>query len=150
MITIRHKFFITRYLFGILLLLSLFSFSNAMAQNGVVKGTVKDKKGDPLPGVTIQVKGTNNSTSTTVDGSFSITAAKGSVLQVRFIGYQAFDATVGDAARIDITLTESQTTLNDVVVVGYGTSSKKELTSAITTVKAENFNAGVVATPADL
>ena len=150
MITIKHKLFITRYLYGILLLLLLLCFSSAWGQTSIVKGSVKDKKGDPLPGVTIQVKGTNSSTSTIADGSFSITAAKGSVLQVRFIGYQPFDATVGDAARIDITLTESQTTLNDVVVVGYGTTSKKELTSAITTVKAENFNAGVVATPADL
>ncbi len=148
--TIRHKLFITRYLVGILLMLLLFCFSTAWAQTGVVKGTVKDIKGNPLPGVTIQVKGTNNSTSTSVDGNFSISANKGSVLLVRFIGYQPFDATVGDAGHIDITLNESQTTLNDVVVVGYGTTSKKELTSAITTVKAENFNAGVVATPADL
>lgn len=148
MITLRQKLFIARYLFGFLLL--LFCFSNVRAQTGIVKGTVKDIKGAPLPGVTIQVKGTNNTTSTSADGSFSISAAKGSVLQVRYIGFQPFDATVGDAARIDITLTESQTTLNDVVVVGYGTSSKKQLTSAITTVKAENFNQGVVTSPADL
>ncbi|MEP6612180.1 MAG: carboxypeptidase-like regulatory domain-containing protein, partial [Mucilaginibacter sp.] len=123
MITIRQKLFIARYLFGFLLL--LFCFSNAGAQTSIVKGTVKDVKGSPLPGVTIQVKGTKNTTATSADGSFSISAGKGSVLQVRFIGFQPFDATVGDAARIDITLTESQTTLNDVVVVGYGTTSKK-------------------------
>ena len=137
-----------RYLFGILLL--FFCFSNASAQTGVVKGTVKDTKGNPLPGVTVQVKGTSKSTSTSADGNFSINADKGSVLKFSFIGFQPLYATVGDAAHIDITLTESQNTLNDVVVVGYGTTSKKELTSAITTVKAENFNAGVVATPADL
>jgi len=150
MITIRLKLFMTRYLFGILLMLLFFCFSNASAQTGVVKGTVKDTKGNPLPGVTVQVKGTNKSTSTSVDGNFSINADKGSVLLFRFIGFQPFDATVGDAGHIDVRLNESQTTLNDVVVVGYGTASKRELTSAITTVKAENFNAGVVATPADL
>ena len=150
MITIRLKLFMARYLFGILLILLFFCFSNASAQTGVVKGTVKDTKGSPLPGVTVQVKGTSKSTSTSVDGNFSINADKGSVLLFRFIGFQPFDATVGDAGHIDVTLNESQTTLNDVVVVGYGTASKRELTSAITTVKAENFNAGVVATPADL
>ena len=148
MITIRQKLFITRYLLGVLLL--LFCFGNATAQTGVVKGTVKDTKGDPLPGVTVQVKGTNRSTSTSANGNFFISADKGSVLLFRFIGFQSVDITVGDVAHIDVTLTESQTMLNDVVVVGYGTTSKRELTSAITTVKAENFNAGVVSAPADL
>jgi len=148
MITIRQKLFMTRYLFGIMLL--FFCFSNAGAQTGVVKGTVKDTQGGPLPGVTVQVKGTNTSTSTDVNGKFSITAAKGSILQVRFIGYQPAEVTVGTENTLTVTLAAGQNTLNDVVVVGYGTTSKKELTSAITTVKAENFNAGVVATPADL
>ncbi|WP_157682029.1 SusC/RagA family TonB-linked outer membrane protein [Mucilaginibacter mallensis] len=139
-----------RYLFGILSVLLLFCFSNALAQTGVVKGTVKDAQGSPLPGVTIQVKGTNKSTSTDVAGKFSIDAAKGSVLQFRFIGYQSIEATVGNDGPVNVTLTEGQKTLNDVVVIGYGTTTKKELTSAITTVKAENFNTGVVATPADL
>src|ERR1700761_4005143 len=138
MITIRQKLFMTRYLFGIMLL--LFCFSSALAQTGVVKGTVKDAQGSPLPGVTVQVKGTNRSTSTDVNGKFSIEAAKGGVLQVRFIGYQSTEVTVGDENAVTVTLSESQRTLNDVVVIGYGTTSKKELTSAITTVKAENFN----------
>jgi len=150
MITIRHKLFMTRYLFGILSVLLLFCFSNTWAQTGAVKGTVKDAQGSPLPGVTVQVKGTNKSTSTSVDGKFSINAAKGDVLQFRFIGYQSKEETVGSENTINVTLTESQRTLNDVVVIGYGTTTKKELTSAITTVKAENFNTGVVATPADL
>ncbi|WP_183575074.1 SusC/RagA family TonB-linked outer membrane protein [Mucilaginibacter sp. X5P1] len=150
MITIRHKLFMARYLFGILSLLLLFCFSSALAQTGAVKGTVKDAQGSPLPGVTLQVKGTNKSTSTDVAGKFSIDAAKGSVLQFRFIGYQSIEVTVGNEGPVNVTLTESQKTLNDVVVIGYGTTTKKELTSAITTVKAENFNTGVVATPADL
>ena len=150
MITIRHKLFMARYLFGILSVLLLFCFSNTWAQTGAVKGTVRDAKGDPLPGVTIQVKGTNKSTSTDVAGKFSINAAKGDLLQFRFIGYQSKEVTVGGESSINVTLIESQRTLNDVVVIGYGTTTKKELTSAITTVKAENFNTGVVATPADL
>jgi len=150
MITIRHKLFTARYLFRILFVFLLFCFSNTRAQTGIVKGTVKDAHGSPLQGVTVQVKGTNKTTSTSVSGKFSIDVVKGNVLQFRFIGYQTAEVTVGDENPIDVTLTEGQTTLNDVVVVGYGTTSKKELTSAITTVKAENFNAGVVSTPADL
>jgi len=150
MITIRQKLFMARYLFGVLSVLMLFCFSNTWAQTSAVKGTVKDAQGDPLPGVTIRVKGTNRSTSTSINGKFSIDAAKGSVLQFRFIGYQPMEVTVSDENPINVTLTENQKTLNDVVVIGYGTTTKKELTSAITTVKAENFNAGVVATPADL
>lgn len=84
----------TRYLIGILLL--FFCFSNAQAQTGVVKGTVRDTKGSALPGVTIQVKGANRSTSTDVNGKFAIEAAKGSVLQFSFIGFQSSEITVGD------------------------------------------------------
>lgn len=133
----------TRYLIGILLL--FFCFSNAQAQTGVVKGTVRDTKGSALPGVTIQVKGANRSTSTDVNGKFAIEAAKGSVLQFSFIGFQSSEITVGDGGAVNVTLTESQTTLNDVVVVGYGTSSRKNLSSAITTVKPEDLNKGAIA-----
>nr|MCS3814629.1 iron complex outermembrane receptor protein [Mucilaginibacter sp. X4EP1] len=137
-----------RYLFGILLL--LFCFNNAWAQSGVVKGIVKDSQGSPLPGVTVQVKGTNTSTATTVNGAFSIKAAKGSILQFRFLSFETKELTVGDESNITVTLAENQKALNEVVVVGYGTTTKGQLTSAISTVKAEDFNAGVVATPADL
>jgi len=150
MITTRHNFFTARYLCGILVVLLLLSFSKSNAQSGTVKGTVKDTKGVPLPGVTVKVKGTNKATVTTINGNFTIAGEKGSVLQVSFVGFQPVEITVADAEHTDISLSESSTTLNDVIVIGYGTSSKKELTSAITTVKAENFNAGVVATPADL
>jgi TonB-linked SusC/RagA family outer membrane protein len=136
---------------GIVLLLLLFisTYSNAQTAS-TIKGVVKDAKGDPLPGVTILVKGTDQSTATAANGSFTIRAAKGKVLQFRFIGFDQKEFTVGDEGNITVTLAENQKALNEVVVVGYGTSKKKELTSAIATVKAEQFNAGVVATPADL
>lgn len=117
---------------------------------GNITGVVKDAQGYPMPGVTVQVKGTTRSTSTNADGSFTISADKGSVLIFRFIGFELKEVTVGDEQKISVTLIENQKVLNEVVVVGYGTSSKKELTSAISTVKSEDFNAGVVASPADL
>jgi iron complex outermembrane receptor protein len=133
----------------LLLLLCIFTYSKAQTNNAI-KGVVKDAQGAPLPGVTVQVKGTDRSIATSVSGAFTINAAKGSVLQFRFIGFELKEVTVGDETSITVTLAENQRALNEVVVVGYGTSTKKELTSAISTVKAEQFNAGVVATPADL
>jgi iron complex outermembrane receptor protein len=115
-----------------------------------VTGTVKDSQGYPLPGVTVQVKGSNNSTATSANGNFSINAPKGSVLIFRFLGFQTKEIVVGDENNITVTLVESQNALSEVVVVGYGTTTKGQLTSAITTVKAENFNAGVMTTPAEL
>jgi TonB-linked SusC/RagA family outer membrane protein len=143
MITIRLKLFMTRYLFGILLM--FFCFNNASAQTGDVKGTVKDSKGSPLPGVTVQVKGTNKSTSTSAEGKFSINAPKASVLEFRLIGYESVEVTVNDENTVNVTLTTNQKILNEVVVVGYGTSSKKNLSSAITTVKPEDLNKGAIA-----
>ena len=145
MITIRHKLFLTRYLFGILLLLLFFCFSNASAQTGIAKGTVKDTKGSPLPGVTVQVKGTNKFTPTSADGSFSINAPKGSVLEFRLIGYESIEVTVNDENVVNVTLAINQKSLNEVVVIGYGTSSKKNLSSAVTTIKQEDLNKGAIA-----
>jgi iron complex outermembrane receptor protein len=131
-------------------LLCTFSFYSSYAQTGAIKGTVKDATGSPLPGVTVQVVGTSNSTATTMNGAFSIKAAKGAVLRFSFIGYQTVEKTVGDEESINVTLAETLKTMNEVVVVGYGTNTKGQLTSAVSTVKAESFNPGVTSTPADL
>jgi len=148
--TIRPKLFRTRYLCSILLVLLTFTFGSSWAQTTTVTGIVKDASGIPLPGVTVQVKGTSASTATAANGAFSINAAKGAVLRFSFIGYQTIEKMVGDEASLTITLNETSKTMNEVVVVGYGTSTKGQLTSAISTVKAENFNKGVVTNPADL
>lgn len=110
-----------------------------------VKGVVKDAQGEPLPGVTVQVKGTGISTATSINGTFSINAPKGSILQFRFLGFQTKEVTVGDESNITITLVESQSLLKEVVVVGYGTATRKTLSSAITTVNPKDFNQGAIA-----
>jgi len=150
MTTIRPRLLKTRYLCSILLVLFTFAYNGVWAQTSTIKGTVKDATGAPLPGVTITVEGTSSSTSTNANGAFSINAAKGAVLRFSFIGYQTLQKTVGDEANLAITLNETSKTMNEVVVVGYGTTTKGQLTSAVSTVKAENFNPGVVTTPADL
>ncbi|MGF7039282.1 carboxypeptidase-like regulatory domain-containing protein [Mucilaginibacter lappiensis] len=97
MITNRPKLLMRKTRPGMLLLLLLciFTYSNAQTTNAI-KGVVKDAQGGPLPGVTVQVKGTDRSTATAVSGAFTINAAKGSVLQFRFIGFELKEITVGD------------------------------------------------------
>ncbi|MCX2480028.1 SusC/RagA family TonB-linked outer membrane protein [Pedobacter sp. MC2016-15] len=135
---------------GILCFALLFSFSFTYAQTVTVKGIVKDAQGVTIPSVTIVIKGTTKGTTSDMNGAYTIAATKGSTLVFRFVGYEAKEVVVGDQSTINVALADVSNKLNDVVVVGYGTTTKKELTSAITTVKAEQFNAGVVATPADL
>lgn len=134
-----------------LLLLICQSFNSALAQNErKITGKVLDEQNLPLPGASVSVKGTSKATATSSDGTFSITANNGNFLIVKSIGFETKEIAVGEAASYSVTLKQASNNLADVVVVGYGTTTKKELTSAITTVKAEQFNPGVVATPAAL
>jgi len=135
---------------GILCLALLFSFTYSYAQTITVKGVVKDAQGVTIPSVTIVIKGTTKGTTSDMNGAYTIAATKGSTLVFRFVGYEAKEVVVGSQSTINVALADMSNKLNDVVVVGYGTTTKKELTSAITTVKAEQFNPGVVSSPAEL
>ncbi|HAD97910.1 MAG TPA: TonB-dependent receptor [Cryomorphaceae bacterium] len=92
-----------------------------------------------LPGVSVVVKGTGNGTVTDDDGNFSIVVADSDTLVFSFIGYQTYKQRVGSTTNFSIALREDATALDEVVVVGYGTSTKKELTGATTKVKGENI-----------
>ncbi|WP_186292748.1 SusC/RagA family TonB-linked outer membrane protein [Mucilaginibacter corticis] len=106
---------------------------------GPISGTVTDAKGEPLPGVTVSIKNGTTGTTTDVKGNFSITAKVGDVLVIRLIGFTTKEIPViGDAA-LDVTLEESNTGLNEVVVIGYGTQKKKDLTGAVSTVKTSDL-----------
>lgn len=134
-----------------LLLLICQSFNLALAQNErKITGKIIDEQDLPLPGTSVAVKGTAKATATGTDGSFSITAKQGDVLTVKSVGFETKEITITETSSYTIKLKQASTNLSDVVVVGYGTTTKKELTSAITTVKADQFNTGVVATPAAL
>jgi len=116
-----------------------------------VTGRVVDDKGQALPSVSIKIKGTSNGTVTDVDGKFHIQVAnERAVLIFSYLGFVTQEVTVGTQTVIAVTMVPAANSLSAVVVIGYGTTTKKELTSAISTVKAEDFNAGVVANPADL
>lgn len=105
------------------------------AQDKQVSGLVTGEDSLPLPGVTVTVKGTKRSTLTNTDGKFTIAAVKGDVLRLTYVGSSAQDVTVGDESILSIQMDRSQSgSLSDVVVVGYGTQRKANLTGAVATV----------------
>ncbi len=102
----------------------------AVAQEKTITGKVKDVNGNSLPGVNVLVKGTTNGTATDVDGSYRIVASQG-ILVFSFIGYKDQEVSIEGLTSIDIVLQEDLTTLEEVVVVGYGTQKKKDLTTSV-------------------
>ncbi|MFD1141129.1 SusC/RagA family TonB-linked outer membrane protein [Larkinella insperata] len=115
--------------------LSLLCF-DLSAQTQTVTGTVRDTQGATLPGVNVVVAGTTMGTVTDVNGKFSISAAKGNTLTFSFVGYQSVSQKIANADALNIQLTADETSLNEVVVVGYGTQTKRELTGAVSNIKA--------------
>ncbi|TCD00504.1 TonB-dependent receptor [Pedobacter psychroterrae] len=104
-----------------------------------VTGRVTDKDGAPIPGVTVNVKNRSAATSTNSDGKFGITVDQGEILVFRMIGYDIQEVTVGTQSLMNITLVESNSGLDEVVVIGYGTQKKRDLTGAISSVKSEDL-----------
>lgn len=107
-----------------------------------VSGVVKDGTGQPLPGVTVLVKGTTTGTVTELDGSYTLSAPEGAVLVFTFVGYVVQEINVGNQSIIDVTLREDETSLDEVVVVGYGTVKKSDLTGSVSSLKEKDFNPG--------
>ncbi len=105
----------------------------AMAQ-GSVSGQVKDKEGKPVQGATITVKNKKVNAVSGVDGRFTVAAVAGDVLQVTSIGYEAFEIQIGSESNLTIELTTRVSSLDDVIVVGYGTQRKRDLSGSIVNV----------------
>ena len=120
----------------------------AFAQN-TVTGTVKDQSGMPLIGVSVVEKGTTNGSITDLDGKYSIKVDRGKILVFSYIGFtdQEIKAT---SKVINVTMKEDDQLLDEVVVIGYGSMQRKDVTSSITTIKAEDLNVGVYTDPAQL
>ncbi|WDF53774.1 SusC/RagA family TonB-linked outer membrane protein [Mucilaginibacter sp. KACC 22063] len=125
--------------FTLFILLLLVGFSMAMAQVSTIKGKVTDSKGQPLPGVTIKANGTPNGTVTDLSGNFTLRIPPNASLTVSYIGYATQNVQVGGQTNLNITLTETQNNLNEVVVVGYGTQKKSVVTGAISSVGAKQL-----------
>ena len=115
-------------------------FSAALAQTISVKGTVTDESKLPMPGVSVVVKGTTHGTSTDIDGKYELQAKAGDVLEFSSVGYTTQTKKVagsGKSLSLSVVLKESTQELTEVVVVGYGTQKKENLTGAIATVDAK-------------
>lgn len=117
---------------------------------GNVTGTVVDEKDEPLIGASVLVVGTANGTATDIDGNFSIKANKGATLRVSYVGYLTKDVKVTDSKPLHIVLKENNELLEEVVVVGYGTMKRKDLTGSITTVNSKDLNVGAYTDPGQL
>lgn len=126
-----------------LLLVSTLTFAQSK-----VSGTVKDANGEPLVGVSVMEVGTNNGAVTDMNGNYTLNVKPGAKLKLSYIGFTP--QTVKAGSNSQIVLQEDNTALNEVVVVGYGTMRRKDVTSSITTVKAEDLNQGVFTDPGQM
>jgi len=116
-----------------------------------VSGIVKDKNGEPIIGATVLEKGTTNGTATNRDGRFTLeVAGPGSVLRISYIGFKTIEQPVGSSTTFTITLIEEEKLMEEVVVIGYGTQRKADVTSAVSSVKKEDFLVGNIQDAAEL
>ncbi|MGB3779546.1 MAG: SusC/RagA family TonB-linked outer membrane protein [Tunicatimonas sp.] len=121
------------------------------AQEKTVTGTVASDAEGALPGVNVLLKGTSTGTVTDLDGNYRLSVPEaGGTLVFTSIGYASQEVEIGNQSSIDINLAEDIKALDEIVVIGYGTQEKKEITSAVTSVKAEDFNGGNVNNPSQL
>ena len=122
------------YTYLTVVLLLVLTAGIVQAQDTQVSGTILDETGMPLPGVSILLKGTTRGTTTDLNGKYSIAAPANGVLVFSFIGYNNLEETIGNRSKIDLTLTPDVSNLDEVVVVGYGSQKKSQLTGAISSV----------------
>ena len=116
----------------------------------VITGTVTDEGNEPLTGVTVLLAGTSRGEITDVDGRFSIAAQSGDVLKFSYLGMQPLDVEVTGQQAIKVVLEADAAQLDEVVVIGYGALKRSDVTGSIASLKSEDFNQGVVASPGQL
>ncbi|MGB5378139.1 carboxypeptidase-like regulatory domain-containing protein, partial [Muriicola sp.] len=133
---------------SLMLVGAILSFGLVKAQD--VSGTVSDATG-PLPGASVVVQGTTNGTQTDFDGNYSISnVGSNAVLVVSYIGYKTQEVGVNGRSTINIILEEDAQALDEVVIIGYGSTTVKDATGAVTAVSSEDFNGGVISSPEQL
>jgi iron complex outermembrane receptor protein len=131
------------------LLVALFLFQTTFSQS-TITGTVTDRSGKAVSGVTVTVKGGSAATQTDDAGRFSIAAPGTATLVFSSIGYSTLEVAVGNRTVIPVTLETQESSLNEIVVIGYGTTRRRDLTGAVASVKSKDFNQGVVNSPDQL
>jgi len=120
-----------------------------MWAQSIVTGTVFDGNNEPLIGATVMVKGTHEGTATDIDGNFKLKADQGATLQVTYVGYKSQNVKV-KGTNLQIFLKEDDAVLDEVVVIGYGTMKRKDLTGSISTVNSKDLNVGAYTDPGQL
>jgi len=123
----------------LLLLLGVLLPACMFAQQIKVQGVVKDHAGEAVIGASVLQKGTSNGTITDLEGKFSLNVLSNAVLTVSYVGYKSKDVPVNGQSQVQVVLSENSKMLNEVVVIGYGTMDKKELTSAISHISDKDF-----------
>ena len=130
------------------LLVGLFLSIGAFAQQIAVKGHVKDTTGEPVIGANVLVKGTTNGTITDFDGNFMLNVPKDAILSVSFVGYKT--AEVKAAPTVMVTLEDDSQVLDAVVVIGYGSVKKNDMTGSVTAIKPDKLNKGLITNAQDM
>lgn len=140
---VLRKVFLSAVFYGFMLLLT--SLQVSAQTSATVSGTVTDQKNEPLPGVNVRIKGTTLGTSTDVNGKYTIAAPSNGTLVFSFLGYLVPEVQVNNRKNINVQLTATTNSLNEIVVVGYGTQKKATLTGAVSSVKGSELAASPVA-----
>lgn len=136
----KRKFILLFQPVRLLLTVFLLFFSHIVFSQGrTVTGTVRDDKGDPVNGASVIVKGTNTGTATDASGNFSIAVPANGTLVISVIGYDSQEVSVGNRSSVDFVLKQSSTAMANVVVVAYGTSTRRTTTGSVQTVNAKEL-----------
>ena len=136
----KHRFI---YIYKVMLLLMTLLPLQAFAQNKVSGTVVDEATGDPVIGATVKIKGTGTGVVTDYDGNFSIDASVGQTLEISYIGYTTQTMKVTKGGQYDIRLSEDTHTLEQMVVVGYGTMKRSDLTGAVSSINEAQIKQGV-------
>ena len=144
---IRKEFKLNRK-FLLVFLAGMLMSAQAFSQAITVTGVVKDKTGEAVIGANIVVKGTTNGTITDFDGNFTLQANKGEIIVFSFIGYKSQELPA--AEQMNVVLSDDTQLLEDVVVIGYGSVKKEDLSGSVVAIKAEEMNKGAVTSPQEL
>ncbi len=127
-------------------LLTLTGFAQRVITGTVISGD----DSEPIPGASVLIKGTTRGTITSFDGTFQMEAENDDVVQVSFVGYLPQEILVGNQEKLDVVLSTDVKNLEEVVVIGYGSAKKEDLTGSVTAITASDFNQGAISSPQEL